>query len=339
MLSEQQWDDFEQNGFIHLGRLLDTETIVALTQRADDLASGAQINPAVQLQLDTGGDYDALPEAVSQLSTGTYLYRKVQGLENDELFAPLVQLPLFAEICARLYGPHAPVSLFRAMVMNKPAGQGTYLPWHQDGGDVWALDRDPLVTVWVALDPATRANGCVEVIPGSHRLGLLSAQGSTLSADDMQRHCPAEQVLPLELEAGHGLLLHNWLIHRSGTNPSNQPRRAFTACYMDGRTRSVLTGNHFPRIAGVLDEAPHHYVRQLHIDLAALRHAQGVAVEYAHSLEAEVVVLRSKLEEVEAYAKSLEQERASRPPVAATQAPIRRGLMSRMTDALGTRSR
>ncbi len=342
MLSQQQWDEFEQQGFIHLGRLLDADAIAALTQRADDLASGAQVNPAVQLQLDTGGDYDALPEAVSQLSAGTHLYRKVQGLENDELFAPLVQHPLFGEICARLYGSHAPVSLFRAMIMNKPAGQGTYLPWHQDGGDVWALDRDPLVTIWVALDPATRANGCVEVIPGSHRLGLLSAHGSTLSAEDMQRHCPAEQALPLELEAGHGLLLHNWLIHRSGINPSNQPRRAFTACYMDGRTRSVLTGNHFPLVSGQLDDAPHHYVRQLHTDLAAHRHSHEVASEYAHSLEAEVARLRSKVDEVEAYAKSLEQERASRSqeviPGHAT-APVRRGLFSKVAHALGSRSR
>ncbi|UUY09428.1 phytanoyl-CoA dioxygenase family protein [Pseudomonas sp. J452] len=338
MLSEQQWSDFEQNGFIRLGRLLDTEAIAELTQRADDLASGTQVNPLIQMQLDTGGDYDALPQAVSQLAAGTHLYRKVQGLENDELFAPLVQHPLFGEICARLYGSHAPVSLFRAMIMNKPAGQGTYLPWHQDGGDVWALDRDPLVTIWVALDPATRANGCVEVIPGSHRLGLLSAHGSTLSEADMQRHCPTEQALPLELEAGHGLLLHNWLIHRSGINPSNQPRRAFTACYMDGRTRSVLTGNHFPRVSGQLDQAPHHYVRQLHTDLAALRHSHESAEGYAHSLVAEVARLRSKLEEVEIYVKSLEQERANRAPVEAP-APVQRGLFSRVADALVPRSR
>jgi hypothetical protein len=342
MFSEQQWSEFETQGFLHLGCLLDSDATTALAQRADDLAGGVRVNPAIQLQLDTGGAYDALPEIVSQLDKGTLLYRKVQGLEHDELFSPLVHHPLFGEICARLYGAHAPVSLFRAMIMNKPAGQGTYLPWHQDGGDVWALDRDPLVTIWVALDPATRANGCLEVIPGSHRLGLLSAHGSTLSAEDVQRHCPAEQALPLELEAGHGLLLHNWLIHRSGVNSSNQPRRAFTACYMDGRTRSVLTGNHFPLVSGQPDNAPHHYVRQLHIDLAALREAHEVASEYAHSLETEVARLRSKVAEVEAYAKSLEQERARRSPEiipnpAAT--PVRRGLFSKVADVLGSRSR
>ncbi|MBB6340740.1 hypothetical protein HNP49_000890 [Pseudomonas fluvialis] len=334
-LSEQQWRDFDENGFVRLGQLLEPESIVEFARRADELASGTLVNPQIQLQLDTGGDYDALPGVVSQLTEGTRLYRKVQGLEHDELFLPLVRHPVFEGICARLYGPHAPVSLFRAMIMNKPAGQGTYLPWHQDGGDVWALDRDPLVTVWVALDPATRANGCLEVIPGSHRLGLLSERGSTLSTEDAERHCPADRVLSLELEAGHGLLLHNWLLHRSGINPSSQPRRAFTACYLDGRTRGVLTGNHFPVIFGRLDPAPHHYVRQLHVDLAALRHAHGTAEHYAHDLEAEVERLRAKLGEAESYARSLEQERAARllqdstVPLQASAAP-RRGWLARL---------
>ena len=71
------------------------------------------------------------------------------------------------------------------MVMSKPAGPdggGTPLPWHQDGGDWWALDRDPLTFVWLALSPATRENGAVQVVRGSHRRGLLSRRGHTLSA-------------------------------------------------------------------------------------------------------------------------------------------------------------
>lgn len=338
MLSEQQWRSFEQDGFVHLGKLLEGDAIAALTQRADDLGSGALINPQVLMQLDTGGDYDALPEAVSSFGAVTRLYRKIQGLEADALFSPLVRHPLFMNICARLYGAHAPVSLFRAMIMNKPAGQGTHLPWHQDGGDVWALDRDPLVTVWVALDPATRTNGCVEVIPGSHRLGLLSAHGSTLTASDVQQHCPAEQALPLELEAGHAVLMHNWLIHRSGVNASNQPRRAFTACYMDGRTRSVLTGNYFPLVSGVLQDAAHPYVQQLQIDLAALRHSQSCAENYAHSLEAEVAKLHSMFNEAQSYAKSLECERALWSARRANSTPPL-GLLSRFKSRLTQRLR
>jgi hypothetical protein len=212
------------------------------------------------------------------------------------------------------------------MIMNKPAGQGTVLPWHQDGGDVWALDRDPLVTIWVALDPATRANGCVEVVPGTHRLGLLTRHGSTLSADDAARHCPPGSVLPLEVAAGHAVLLHNWLIHRSGVNPTPAPRRAFTTCYMDARTQSTLTGNHFPLVAGALPAEPYPYLRQLKDDGAALREAVARAEEYARSLEEETARLREMREETERYARSLEAERQPRPPA---------GWLSRVRARLG----
>jgi polysaccharide pyruvyl transferase WcaK-like protein len=307
MITEQQWSDYSRDGFLHLGKVLEAEELEDLRQRADDLALGNVRNPDVQMQLDTGGAYEELPAAVGSFDRGTMLYRKIQGLETDELFSRLVRHPLFLEICARQYGRHSAVSIFRAMVMNKPAGQGTILPWHQDGGDVWALDRDPLVTVWVALDPATRANGCMEMVPGTHRLGLLSLYGSTVAEEDVERYCLPERVQPLEVEAGHAVLLHNWLIHRSGVNPSPVPRRAVTICYMDGRTQSTLTGNHFPLVAGSLPAEPYPFIRQL---------------------QEENRTLREMREETERYAKSLEAERHAR--TARTESGILTGLLSRI---------
>jgi len=272
-VTEQQWQQYSRDGFLHLGKILEPEELEVLRQRADDLAMGTVWNPDVQMQLDTGGVYEELPAATPGFESGTRLYRKIQGLETDEHFSRLVRHPLCLEICAHEYGAHAAISIFRAMVMNKPAGQGTVLPWHQDGGTVWALDRDPLVTVWVALDSATQANGCLEVIPESHRLGLLSTFGSTVRPEDVERHCPPERVQPLEVAEGHAVLLHNWLIHRSGVNPTSIPRRAFTVCYMDGRTQSILTGNHFPIVAGSVPSEPYPYVRQLRDDCAYLKSA------------------------------------------------------------------
>ena len=147
VISDTLWNEFDRDGVLQLGSLLTSEEVDALKRRADDLALGRVVNPAVQMQLDTGGAYDELPGTVRRFEQGTHLYRKIQGLEHDDLFTRLVRHPSIGEVCARMYGRHASVSLFRAMVMNKPAGRGTVLPWHQDGGDVWALDRDPLVTV------------------------------------------------------------------------------------------------------------------------------------------------------------------------------------------------
>jgi phytanoyl-CoA hydroxylase len=321
MLSERHWQDFHRDGFLHLGQILTAEEVEALKQRADDLAMGVVKNPDIQMQLDTGGEYEDLPAAVPQFESGTRLYRKIQGLENDPLFLRLIQSKVCLEVCARVYGSHAAVSLFRAMIMNKPAGQGTILPWHQDGGNVWALDRDPLVTIWVALDEATTGNGCMECIPGSHRLGLLSQFGSTVSEQNVTLHCPPERAHPLEVKAGHAILLHNWLIHRSGVNPSPAPRRAFTMCCMDGRTRSTLTGNRFPIIAGSLPEESENYLRQFLDERATLRQSTREAVEYAKSLEAENKILRQMREEAEKYALSLEAERASRMQMEAAKSP------------------
>ncbi len=309
VISLEQMNDFARDGVLRLGPVLSARELEALRARADDFALGRVCNPAVQMQLDTGGAYERLPEAVERFERGTVLYRKIQGLETDDLYGPLVRHPLFLEVCGWLYGRHAAVSVFRAMVMNKPAGQGTELPWHQDGGDVWELDRDPLATIWVAIDPATRANGCMEIVRGSHRLGLLSARGSNLSAEDVQRHCPPERVEPLEVEPGHAVLLHNWLLHRSGVNPSATPRRAFTACYMDGRTRSTRTGQRFPRLAGTLGNEPDHYVKHLQAERNVWERTALGAKEYAESLAEESRTLRREWENLERYAKGLEAAR------------------------------
>lgn len=50
--------------------------------------------------------------------------------------------------------PNADLTLYRAILMNKHAGGGSDLPWHQDGGDFWGLDRDPVLQIWTAMDDA-----------------------------------------------------------------------------------------------------------------------------------------------------------------------------------------
>lgn len=294
-LDAAQWQQFDRDGVISLGQVVSPELADRLAERGDHLATGLITNPCIALQLDTGGAYDALPDPVAHFDRSTLLYRKVQGLEHDDLFRPLLQLPIVREICARMYNAHEGVSVFRAMLMNKPAGQGTYLPWHQDGGHVWQLDRDPLVTLWMALDDATPENGCMEYIPGSHRLGLLTAQGSTLAEELAERHCPPAARRPLIVRKGEMLLMHNWTVHRSGVNTSDRPRRAFTTCLMDARTISTATGNRWPMVFGAVDDEPYPFVRHLQDENAFLRDTAARSEEYALSLAAEVDKLRAAL--------------------------------------------
>lgn len=248
-LTDQQWQEFEEKGYLNLGKVTD---VSALQQRIDDIMLGkADVDYSrMMMQLDSS---DGKYENAGQQSYGwkgeTLNYRKIQDLEYDSLFLEYMRHPIFQDICARAYGADTPISAFRAMFMNKPANKGTWLPWHQDR---WShLDRDPLITVWTALDPATVENGCVQVIEGSHKFGLVNPDHgsgfvSPEQAEDLLQKHPVKHV---ELEPGEVVLLHNWLLHASDVNRSPVSRRAFSVCYMDGNTVSKH-GHKYPVIFG-----------------------------------------------------------------------------------------
>jgi hypothetical protein len=251
VLSAGELRRFEEEGYLRLGRVVPQEQVEALGQRIDEIMLGrAEIDyDRIMMQLDRVAGDDSGPGPQTRGHKGaTLAYRKIQDLELDPLFLSYLQHPLYADICARVYGPGTPIACFRAMFMNKPAGKGTPLVWHQDR---WTdLDRDPLVTLWTALDPSTLANGCVQVIPGSHR-SLVNPDHPSgfLSAEQAAELLARSQPVPLELEAGEVVLLHNWLLHSSDVNRTAIPRRAFSACYMDAATVSSR-GAVFPVVFG-----------------------------------------------------------------------------------------
>jgi phytanoyl-CoA hydroxylase len=240
-ITPEMWDSYERDGFLRLGKVLSNEDLKALQDRIDAIMLGeADVDyDRLLMQLDSK---DGAYENAGQQSLGhkgkTLAYRKIQNLEFDNLFMEFMSRPIFREISAHVYGEDTPVSLFRAMFMNKPANQGTLLPWHQDR---WSnLDRDPLITIWTALDPATIENGCVEIVAESHTQGLLNSAHSSGFLTKEQAQAASEGPTQfLELEAGEAVLLHNWLLHRSDKNHSSQSRRAFSVCYMDGRTIDI----------------------------------------------------------------------------------------------------
>lgn len=240
-LSEEQWASYDENGYLELGKILPDDELSDLQKRLDDIMLGrADVDyerMLMQLDSETGRYEDAGVQS-NGWKGATLAYRKIQNLEHDPLFRRYLEKPLFQEICARVYGSDSPIACYRAMFMNKPARQGTILPWHQDA---WTyLDRQPEITVWAAIDPATIANGCVQVIPGSHKLGRVNpSHGSGyLTQEQMDRFCPENEIVYLELDPGEVVLMHNWLLHRSDVNRTDIPRRGFSVCYMDGRTKA-----------------------------------------------------------------------------------------------------
>jgi len=91
--------------------------------------------------------------------------------------------PLFEQACRRSYGDGV-ISAFRIMFFNKPAGKGTHLPYHQDR---WQhLDKDPLLTVWTALDDSSTLNGAVPERPTVHARNMeAKAKGKRHQNDEL----------------------------------------------------------------------------------------------------------------------------------------------------------
>jgi hypothetical protein len=237
-ITPQQWQAYETDGFVKLGKIISDSDLDAMRTRIDDIMLGkAPVDYSrmlMQLDSETGKYEDAGPQ--SRGHKGARLdYRKIQELEFDPIYLAFMQRPIFREICDHHYGVDSPITAFRAMFMNKPARRGTLLPWHQDR---WtSLDRDPLVTIWTALDPATVANGCVQLIPGSHKALINPDHPSGfLEARHVREYCENKPFTYLELEPGEVALLHNWTLHRSDVNRTDISRRAFSVCYMDART-------------------------------------------------------------------------------------------------------
>jgi len=249
-VTDAQWNEYEEKGCLKIGRL-DEAQLRKMQDRIDAIMLGKATLDYSRLlmQLDSAtGAYEDAGEQTLGFKGPALDYRKIQELEHDAIFREYLLDPVFEDICRRTYGEHTPVALFRAMFMNKPANRGTFLPWHQDR---WtALDRDPQITLWTALDPATRENGCVQVIPGSHRHGLINPTHPSgfLNKAQAAAICTPDRIVYVELEPGEVVLLHNYLLHASDVNKSHQSRRAFSVCYMEAATLSNGEPNKFPAV-------------------------------------------------------------------------------------------
>ena len=246
--TDEQHAHFIEHGYVRLGKVLDEAGLAELQRRIDEIMLGEFSYPEMDFQLDgDDADYAKMPAVTPGHKGVTLQYRKIMGLERDPVFLGYMQHPFFRQFTRRYIGED--VSIFRAMFMNKPAEQGTVLPWHQDVGVGWGVDNNPTMTVWTALDVATVENGCMQVVPGSHKHGVIT-EGHFPSAEQLAEYAPPGSEIDLEAEAGEAILLNNLLLHRSGVNSTGQARRAFSIAYMDGASRSVRTGEGYPMIFG-----------------------------------------------------------------------------------------
>jgi phytanoyl-CoA hydroxylase len=230
-------EEFQRLGYARLGPVLSEEGRALLGQRLEDLMLARVRVEGLFFQRDAPtGRYEDLRFGLGWQGPSLE-YRKIEKLERDPLFRAFIENPLFERIARAQLGDA--VALYRAVVFTKSASGGSALPWHQDGGDFWGVDRAPTLQIWTSFDDAPVESGCVEVVPGSHLRGLATPKGGTipdaLLTDDLREG----RVLPLPARAGEALLIHNHLWHRSLANTTGRRRSALSVCYMSAATRCL----------------------------------------------------------------------------------------------------
>ena len=134
-----------------------------------------------------------------------------------------------AEICRATIGPE--VYLFQEQFVIKGAEVGMTFAWHQDGG--WFTpDCPPYVSVWLALDDMTEANGTIDVLPQSRmdQRGWLPHRVDP-TTNDRIGYTGADPGEPVFVPAGSLAVFSHQTLHRSGANTTKNLRRVYLAQY------------------------------------------------------------------------------------------------------------
>jgi ectoine hydroxylase-related dioxygenase (phytanoyl-CoA dioxygenase family) len=157
---------------------------------------------------------------------------------GNDIFGYLTRSERIINRVAQLLDSSAPVCHFHSKLMQKEPKVGGAWEWHQDYG-YWYKNQfmfpDQLISVMVALTPANKQNGCIQVIKGSHKLGRVNHgfAGEQVGADMtmVENALKTMDLEYVEIEAGDALFFHSNLLHRSEANLSDKPRWSIISCY------------------------------------------------------------------------------------------------------------
>ena len=158
-----------------------------------------------------------------------------EGVRGVADFLALARDPDIVELVSGVAGED--LILWGCHVFCKPAGDGFETPWHQDG-HYWPIRPLATCTVWVALEPSTRSNGCLRVIPGSHRAQQLHPHlhedrtDLTLNQRLAAGAFDEASAVDIELQPGQMSLHDVYMVHGADANTSAQRRTGVALRYM-----------------------------------------------------------------------------------------------------------
>jgi ectoine hydroxylase-related dioxygenase (phytanoyl-CoA dioxygenase family) len=240
-LSDAQVAFFHEQGYLSGVRILDDDQVETL--RAELAALVDPGHPANGLFYEYNSNESVDPARVLFHALGAW--RITPGF-HDILWHPAFTVPASQLLAGG-------VRFWHDQLFCKPAHHGGVVAWHQDYS-YWTRTR-PMshLTCWIGLDDATRDNGCLQYIPGSHRWELLPVTGLAGDMNAIQSVLSQEQKkafrpVAIELRRGECSFHHPLLVHGSFENSTDGPRRATVInVFRDG----VLSHSDDELLAGV----------------------------------------------------------------------------------------
>jgi chlorinating enzyme len=218
-LSASELRHYQQQGFIVPQFRLSEERVGQLREALDRVIAD---NP------------DRRPE---QLVSVHISGKNAEGVTGHDAFMQIAQDSEIVDMVSQVIGPD--VILWGCQSFCKPAGDGMEVPWHQDG-HYWPIRPLATCTVWIAIDDSVVENGCLRVVPGSHREQELFDHLKEDRDDIVLNQRVADGIfnesdaVDVELEAGQMSLHDVYMIHGSNPNRSTRRRAGLAIRYMPG---------------------------------------------------------------------------------------------------------
>jgi hypothetical protein len=215
--SNQQIADYHRDGYYILPSLFDAEEIELLSRSAKE---------------DREIDNHAFKR---DDGTGAEVRLSLWNHPGDGIYGMFARCRRVVDSVEQLLEDEA--YHYHSKMIMKDAKVGGAWAWHQDYG-YWyenGVLYPDLVSVYIAVDPATTQNGCMKVLKGSHLLGRLDhAVSGEQAGADMEHVREAMNRLDLvycEMQPGDALFFHANLLHASDRNESENPRWGMICCY------------------------------------------------------------------------------------------------------------
>ena len=178
-------------------------------------------------------------------------------LENIHLYSPLVKTFYisgpFLDIMKEVIGPN--IKTVTSQLSFKLPGNQKRVGWHQDNG-YGELSPYNTVTTITALDDADTENGCLWIIPGSHKLGQLKTDikvtvESKRKLNEIDMNIDDTEKIPVSMKAGESIMFDCLMLHKSEANSSRRNRRFLFMRYADADAVEVYNDNK-PRLGKLL---------------------------------------------------------------------------------------